>query len=73
MTIHSYVESVGGTYPDLFERLAPEPSAGSGKLQESNGSRPIQRKGAERVYLFEEHKPMSEVTDGIRQGRLVET
>lgn len=71
MTIHSYVESVRGNYPDLFELLAPEPSTESDKVQESSGSRPIQRKGAERVLLFEEHKPMSELTEGIRQGRLV--
>lgn len=72
MTIHSYVESVGGNYPDLFELLAPEPSDNE-KVEGSSGSKPIQRKGAERALLFEEHKPMSELTDGIRQGRLVET
>ncbi|CAN0534774.1 unnamed protein product, partial [Ectocarpus sp. 8 AP-2014] len=53
MTIHAYVESVRGQYPDLAELLAPEESSAAG----------------DRVLLFEEHKPMSELTAGIRQGR----
>lgn len=70
MTIHSYVESVGEQYPDLAELLAPEESSAAGDVGESNGpNQPVKRRGGERVLLFEEHKPMSELTAGIRQGR----
>ncbi|CAM9495162.1 unnamed protein product [Ectocarpus sp. 12 AP-2014] len=70
MTIHAYVESVRGQYPDLAELLAPEESSAAGDVSESNRGNPPQRRtGGQRVLLFEEHKPMSELTAGIRQGR----
>lgn len=70
MTIHSYVESVRGQYPDLAELLAPEESSAADDGGESNvPNRPANRRGGERVLLFEEHKPMSELTAGIQQGR----
>lgn len=72
MTIHSYVESVRGQYPDLAELLAPEESSAADVRGESNAPRkPANRRGGERVLLFEEHKPMSELTAGIQQGRYV--
>lgn len=70
MTIHSYVESVRGQYPDLAELLAPEASAAAEDINNScGGKKPTRRQGGQRVLLFEEHKPMSELTAGIRQGR----
>ncbi|CAM9204183.1 unnamed protein product [Ectocarpus fasciculatus] len=71
MTIHAYVESVRGQYPDLAELLAPEESsAADDDVGESNrDNQPQRRRGGQRVLLFQEHKPMSELTAGIRQGR----
>lgn len=70
MTIHSYVESVRVQYPDLAELLAPEASAAPDDADETPGGKKTARKqGGSRVLLFEEHKPMSELTAGIRQGR----
>ncbi|CAM9805277.1 unnamed protein product [Ectocarpus sp. 6 AP-2014] len=70
MTIHAYVESVRGQYPDLAELLAPEESSAADDVSELNRGNPPQRRtGGQRVLLFEEHKPMSELTAGIRQGR----
>ena len=71
MTIHSYVKSVQEQYPDLAELLAPEASveADQGGSSNNSGNTSVQRRGIQRVLLFEEHKPMSELKDGIRQGR----
>ncbi|CAM9215017.1 unnamed protein product [Hapterophycus canaliculatus] len=69
-TIHAYVESVGEQYPDLAELLAPEESLATGDMVKPNGANQNkQRRGDQRVLFFEEHKPMSELTAGIRQGR----
>eukprot|EP00752_Nemacystus_decipiens_P011314 g10054.t1 len=70
MTIHSYVESVREQYPDLPDLLAPEePSAMDIEEQSEATNRTTKRRGGQRVLLFEEHRPMSELTAGIRQGR----
>lgn len=73
MTIHAYVESVREQYPDLAELLAPEEdSFNADDVGESKGSKQsARRKGGQqqRVLLFDEHKPMSQLTAGIRQGR----
>lgn len=70
MTIHAYVESVRDQYPDLAELLAPEESSAADEVVQSHGaSQHNKRRGNQRVLLFEEHKPMSELTAGIRQGR----
>lgn len=70
MTIHSYVESVREQYPDLAELLAPEESSATDDVDQSNATNhTAKRRGGQRVLLFEEHKPMSELTAGIRQGR----
>lgn len=70
MTIHSYVESMQGQYPDLAELLAPETTSVANDaepLHDGKGS--ARRPGGQRPLLFQEHKPMSELTDGLRQGR----
>lgn len=70
MTIHSYVESVREQYPDLAELLAPEESSAMDVEDQSKVTKQTtKRRGGQRVLLFEEHKPMSELTAGIRQGR----
>ncbi|CAM9803551.1 unnamed protein product [Scytosiphon promiscuus] len=70
MTIHAYVESMREQYPDLAELLAPEDSSAPDEALQSNGTHQHKkRRGDQRVLLFEEHKPMSELTAGIRQGR----
>lgn len=70
MTIHSYVDSVRVQYPDLVELLAPEASTARDDAGEAaSDNRSERKKGGSRVLLFEEHKPMSELTAGIRQGR----
>lgn len=70
MTIHSYVESVREQYPDLAELLAPEESSSMDAEDQSKATnQTTNRRGGQRVLLFEEHKPMSELTAGIRQGR----
>lgn len=71
MTIHSYVESVREQYPDLTELLAPEESSAMDVEDQSSKTtnQTMKRREGQRVLLFEEHKPMSELTAGIRQGR----
>lgn len=70
MTVHSYIESVRDRFPDLSELLAPEASSGVDDIAESKGGKKsARRQGGQRVLLFQEHKPMSELTAGIRQGR----
>lgn len=69
MTIHSYVESVREYYPDLAELLAPEESSAMDEDQSKATNQTTKRRGGQRVLVFEEHKPMSELTAGIRQGR----
>lgn len=70
MTIHSYVESVREQYPDLAELLAPEESSAMDvEGQSKAANQKTKRRGGERVILFEEHKHMSDLTAGIRQGR----
>lgn len=70
MTIHSYVESVRVQYPDLAELLAPEASSAPDDAEHTaGGNRSTRKQGGSRALLFEEHKPMSELTTGIRQGR----
>eukprot|EP00903_Cladosiphon_okamuranus_P016114 g14871.t1 len=70
MTIHSYVESVRKQYPDLAEFLAPEGSSETDVEEQSKATNQKKKtRGGQRVLLFEEHKPMSELTAGIRQGR----
>lgn len=70
MTIHSYVESVRSQYPDLAELVAPEASAGEEDVVGlKDGKKASRKQGGQRALLFEEHKPMSELTAGIRQGR----
>lgn len=70
MTIHSYVESVREQYPDLAEFLAPEESSAMDVEGQSKAtSQTPKGRTGQRVLLFEEHKPMSELTAGIREGR----
>lgn len=70
MTIHSYVESVRVQYPDLAELLAPEASSAPDDADNTaGGNKSARKQGSSRVLIFEEHKPMSELTAGIRQGR----
>lgn len=70
MTIHAYVESVREQYPDLAELLPPEESSATDDTAKSDGANQAKKwRGGQRVLLFEEHKPMSELTAGIRQGR----
>ena len=70
MTIHSYVESVREQYPDLAELIAPEESSAMDVEDQSKATnQTTKRRGGQRVLLFEEHKPMSELTAAIRQGR----
>lgn len=72
LTIHSYVESVREQYPDLAERLAPEVSSMVDDVESSTDEKKSTRRtGGRRPLLFPEHKPMSELTAGIRQGRSV--
>lgn len=72
MTIHSYIESVSEQYPDLAELLAPEVSTSEGDADHPPaGKKSARRQGGQRVLLYQEHKPMSELTAGIRQGRYV--
>lgn len=72
MTIHSYIESVSEQYPDLAELLAPEVSTSEGDADHPPADkRSARRQGGQRVLLYQEHKPMSELAAGIRQGRYV--
>ncbi|CAM9533622.1 unnamed protein product [Discosporangium mesarthrocarpum] len=65
MTIHSYVRSLHGEYPDLVELLAPEESRDEFEADASDGLKGYGQK----PLVFPEHKPMSELMAGIRQGR----
>ncbi|CAM9627658.1 unnamed protein product, partial [Sphacelaria rigidula] len=69
-TIHSYIESVHEQYPNLSELLAPEESSVTDGAEPSKGqTRSARRASNARPLIFSEHKPMSELTAGIRQGR----
>lgn len=70
MTVHAYVESVSEQYPGLAELLAPEtPTMEDDAESFMRGTGSTRRSGWQRPLLFREHKPMSELTAGIRQGR----
>lgn len=68
LSIHSYVESLQAQYPDLAERLAVEGRQQDAAESRKDGQESGQKPGSRR-HLFHEHKPMSELTAGIRQGR----
>ncbi|CAM9113155.1 unnamed protein product [Choristocarpus tenellus] len=68
MTIHSYVASLQGLYPDLPELLVPEEATAT-DASVANGTSEGARVPGQRTLLFPEHRPMSELTAGIRQGR----
>ncbi|KAK3221781.1 hypothetical protein Dsin_008806 [Dipteronia sinensis] len=59
-TIESYVKSLG--QPDLLD-LVVQPASVDVNMEDIEDSRPSKRK-----VIYEEHKPMSEITSGLRHG-----
>lgn len=70
MSIHSYVKSLQEQYPDLSERMSPDASQQMDGVNSSkDGQESVTKGGNQRHHVFQEHKRMSELTNGIRQGR----
>ncbi|KAL5754250.1 hypothetical protein ACOSP7_022470 [Xanthoceras sorbifolium] len=59
-TIESYVKSLG--QPDLLD-LVVQPASVDVNMEDVEDSRPAKRK-----VIYAEHKPMSEITSGLRHG-----